>query len=100
MWPSWWTPTGGFSAGRAIEAGRLLEAEGVGHFEEPCPYWRVEETKRVADALSIDVARGEQDLDLAIWQPMIHLLAVEIMQADVMYVGSPSGPPQVNEASA
>ena len=24
---------------RAIEVGRLLEAEGIGHFEEPCPYW-------------------------------------------------------------
>ncbi len=29
----------GFSPARAIEVGRLLETEGVEHFEEPCPYW-------------------------------------------------------------
>ena len=37
---------GGFSSDRAIGVGRLLEAEGIRHFEEPCPYWRLEETKR------------------------------------------------------
>ena len=36
----------GFSPARAIEVGRLLEAEGVEHFEEPCPYWELEQTKR------------------------------------------------------
>jgi len=39
----------GFSPDRAIEVGRLLEAEGVSHFEEPCPYWNLEETKLVTD---------------------------------------------------
>ena len=43
----------GFSPARAIEVGRLLEAEGVEHFEEPCPYWELEQTKQVADALSV-----------------------------------------------
>ena len=28
----------GFSPRRAIEVGRLLEAEGISHYEEPCPY--------------------------------------------------------------
>ena len=35
----------GFSPRRAIEVGRLLEAEGIGHYEEPCPYWRLAETR-------------------------------------------------------
>jgi L-alanine-DL-glutamate epimerase-like enolase superfamily enzyme len=91
---------GGFSPGRAIEVGRLLEAEGVGHFEEPCPYWRVEETKRVADALTIDVAGGEQDWDLATWQRMIDLRAVDIVQPDVMYMGGLWRTLQVTEAAA
>lgn len=30
---------GGFSPWRAIAVGRLLEAHGYVHFEEPCPYW-------------------------------------------------------------
>src|SRR5256885_16221582 len=29
---------GGFSARRAVEVGRLLEAQGISHYEEPCPY--------------------------------------------------------------
>lgn len=51
----------GFSPKRAIEVGRMLEAEGIGHFEEPCKYWEFDETKEVTDALSIDVTGGEQD---------------------------------------
>jgi L-alanine-DL-glutamate epimerase-like enolase superfamily enzyme len=77
----------GFSPRRAIEVGRLLESEGVGHYEEPCPYWKLEETKQVADALSIDVAGGEQDWDLATWRRMIDMRAVDIVQPDVMYMG-------------
>src|SRR5258708_28490741 len=76
---------GGFSPGRAIEVGRLLEAEGGGHFEEPCPYWRVEETKRVADALTIDVARREQDRDLATWQRVPDVPGGGLAHPEAMY---------------
>ena len=51
----------GFSPKRAIEVGRLLEDNGISHFEEPCPYWELEQTKEVRDALDIDVTGGEQD---------------------------------------
>ena len=77
----------GFSPGRAIEVGRLLESEGISHYEEPCPYWRLEETKQVADALDIDVSGGEQDWDLATWARMIEMRAVDIVQPDIMYMG-------------
>jgi L-alanine-DL-glutamate epimerase-like enolase superfamily enzyme len=50
-----------FSPRRAIAVGRLLEAHGVSHYEEPCLYWEPEQTKEVTDALAIDVAGGEQD---------------------------------------
>jgi L-alanine-DL-glutamate epimerase-like enolase superfamily enzyme len=72
---------------RAIEVGRMLEAEGVSHFEEPCPYWEPAWTKEVKDALSIDVAGGEQDCDLAWWKLMAAMKPVDIMQPDVMYMG-------------
>ena len=29
----------GYSPGKAIEVGRMLEDNGICHFEEPCPYW-------------------------------------------------------------
>ncbi len=77
----------GFSPKRAIEVGRLLEDNGIGHFEEPCPYWELEQTKQVTDALSIDVTGGEQDCDLTVWRRMIEMRAVDIIQPDVCYIG-------------
>ena len=77
----------GFSPRRAIEVGRLLEAEGIGHYEEPCPYWKLDDTKQVTDALSLEVTGGEQDWDLALWAYMIEMRAVDVVQPDVMYMG-------------
>lgn len=77
----------GFSAARAIEVGRLLEAEGIGHFEEPCEYWDLDATKQVTDALDLDVTGGEQDCDLATWKRLIDMRAVNVVQPDVMYMG-------------
>jgi L-alanine-DL-glutamate epimerase-like enolase superfamily enzyme len=77
----------GFSPRRAIEVGKLLEAEGIGHYEEPCPYWKLEQTREVTAALDLDVTGGEQDWDLATWERMIGTRAVDIVQPDVMYMG-------------
>jgi len=77
----------GFSPKRAIEVGRILEDNGICHFEEPCPYWELEQTKEVTDALSIDVTGGEQDCDIPTWQRMINMRAVDIIQPDVCYLG-------------
>lgn len=76
-----------YSPKRAIEVGRMLEAEGVSHFEEPCPYWEPRWTKEVKDALSIDVTGGEQDCDLGWWRLMMDMKPVDVMQPDVMYMG-------------
>ena len=72
---------------RAIEVGRMLEDNGYCHFEEPCPYWELEQTKAVTDALSIDVTGGEQDCDLAVWARMIDMRAVDVVQPDICYLG-------------
>ena len=76
-----------FSSTQAIEIGKLLEDNDVSHFEEPCPYWEPEQTKKVTDALSIDVTGGEQDCDLRIWRDMVDRKIVNIFQPDVMYLG-------------
>lgn len=76
-----------YSPKRAIEVGRLLEDNGIGHFEEPCPYWELEQTKEVTEALSIDVTGGEQDCEFSVWKQMIGMRAVDIVQPDVMYMG-------------
>lgn len=76
-----------YSPARAIAVGRLLEDNGIGHFEEPCPYWHPEQTAEVRAALSIDVAGGEQDCEFSSWQLMFDRQAVDIAQPDVMYLG-------------
>ena len=76
-----------FSAERAIKVGRMLEANGVVHFEEPCPYWEPDATRQVTAALKIDVAGGEQDNSLALWRYMVRDRVVDIVQPDVCYVG-------------
>ena len=77
----------GFSPRRAIEVGRLLEAEGIEHYEEPCPYWELEQTKEVADALTVPVTGGEQDCELATWRRICELPAVDVVQPDILYAG-------------
>lgn len=72
---------------RAIEVGHLLQEHGYAHYEEPCPYWELEQTKAVTDTLDIDVTGGEQDCDLPTWRRMIDMRAVDIVQPDILYLG-------------
>ncbi|MBW8640217.1 mandelate racemase/muconate lactonizing enzyme family protein [Hoeflea sp. WL0058] len=76
-----------YSPQKAIEIGRFLEDNGVSHYEEPCPYWRYEQTKQVTDALDIDVTGGEQDCSLVDWERMIDGRVVDVIQPDVCYLG-------------
>ena len=72
---------------RAIEVGQMLQDHGFCHFEEPCPYWELEQTKQVTETLDIDVTGGEQDCDLPTWRRMIEMRAVDILQPDILYLG-------------
>ena len=76
-----------YSPARAIQVGRMLEDNGVSHFEEPCPYWEMEQTRQVTEALSLDVTGGEQDWDMQHWKRMVGMRAVDIIQPDVLYMG-------------
>jgi len=76
-----------YTPAKAIEVGKMLEDYGVCHFEEPCPYWELEWTAKVAAALKVPVTGGEQDNDLAQWRRMINMHAVDVVQPDVCYVG-------------
>jgi L-alanine-DL-glutamate epimerase-like enolase superfamily enzyme len=90
----------GFSPARAIEVGRLLQDFGLSHYEEPCPYWEIEQTKQVADALKIDVTGGEQDCMFASFRRMIELRAVDVVQPDVCYMGGITRTLQVADMAA
>lgn len=78
---------GGFSVGRAIRVGRLLEEHGYFHFEEPCPFRELEQTALVAAALDIPVSGGEQDISLTQFHRMLSGRMVDIVQPDIGYIG-------------
>jgi L-alanine-DL-glutamate epimerase-like enolase superfamily enzyme len=76
-----------YTPAKAIEVGRFLEQHGVVHFEEPCPYWELEWTAEVTNALELDVAGGEQDCLLSQWRRIIGMPAVDVVQPDICYLG-------------
>ncbi len=76
-----------YSPKRAIEVGRMLEDNGINHFEEPCPYWHLNWTKQVTDTLNLDVTGGEQDNNLSLWQHMIDSRIMNVAQPDICYMG-------------
>lgn len=77
-----------YDARTGIEVGRMLEANGVEIYEEPCPFEEYEATKQVTDALTkLKVAGGEQDTSAARWRWIIENRAVDIVQPDIFYNG-------------
>ena len=77
----------GFTPGKAIEMGHMLRDYGINHYEEPCPYWELDWTRQVSEALDIDVTGGEQDNNMIVWKQMIDTHAVDIVQPDICYMG-------------
>ncbi|MCF3648763.1 mandelate racemase/muconate lactonizing enzyme family protein [Synoicihabitans lomoniglobus] len=71
----------------AIKYGRMMQDHGYAMFEEPCPYWELEWTKEVTDALTMEVSGGEQDNEMGQWRRMIDMRAVDIVQPDICYIG-------------
>jgi L-alanine-DL-glutamate epimerase-like enolase superfamily enzyme len=72
---------------KAIEIGRLMEKYDYGFYEEPVPFDHLDETKQVADALTIPVAAGEQEFSLWGFRWVIHNRGVDIVQPDLHYFG-------------
>ncbi len=72
---------------KAIEIGKMLEDIRAVYFEEPCPFDHLDDTKRVADALTIPVALGEQESSDWRFRWTIHNRVVNIVQPDLYYYG-------------
>jgi L-alanine-DL-glutamate epimerase-like enolase superfamily enzyme len=71
----------------AIRVGRMLEDIKAIHYEEPCPFDNFDATKKVADALSIPVALGEQESSQWRFQWCIRNHVTDIIQPDLYYYG-------------
>ena len=71
----------------AIPMGQLLDEVGGVYFEEPCPFDHLEDTKAVADSLTLPVAGGEQEFSERRFRWMIANQGVDIVQPDLHYYG-------------
>jgi L-alanine-DL-glutamate epimerase-like enolase superfamily enzyme len=78
---------GFYSVDEAIRVGKLLQDYGYGFFEEPVLFDWYEETKQVADALTIPVAGGEQEYSLHGFRWLIANDGLQIVQPDNYYFG-------------
>jgi L-alanine-DL-glutamate epimerase-like enolase superfamily enzyme len=78
---------GFYSAQEAIRVGRLLEEYRYGFFEEPVMFDWYEETRQVADALTMPVAGGEQEYSLYGFRWLIANEGLQIVQPDNYYFG-------------
>ena len=78
---------GYYSVDEAIRVGRMLEEHRYGFFEEPVMFDWYEETRQVADSLTIPVAGGEQEYSLHGFRWLIANDGLEIVQPDNYYFG-------------
>jgi L-alanine-DL-glutamate epimerase-like enolase superfamily enzyme len=78
---------GSYTAAKGIEIGKRLQELNYLWFEEPCPWEDLSETKKVADALTMKVAFGEQDSSLWLFQWMIDNHVMSVVQPDLNYNG-------------
>ncbi|CAN5920270.1 hypothetical protein BH24BAC1_BH24BAC1_31890 [soil metagenome] len=78
---------GSYGVEEAIRMGKLLEDYNYDFYEEPVPFDWYEETKQVADALTIPVAGGEQEPSMHSFRWLIGNNALRIVQPDMFYFG-------------
>lgn len=71
----------------ALRVGRMMEAHRYAFYEEPCEFDDLWSTKKVADALTIPIALGEQEYSLHRWHWVIANRVADIMQPDLHYGG-------------
>jgi L-alanine-DL-glutamate epimerase-like enolase superfamily enzyme len=70
-----------------IEIGKRLQQMKYLFFEEPCPWEEMSETKKVADALEMKIAYGEQNSSLWQFQWLIDNKYIDVVQPDLNYNG-------------
>ena len=78
---------GYYGVDEAIRVGKLLQANQYAYYEEPVMYDDFEAIKRVADALAIPIANGEQDQSFVNFRWLIANDGIEIVQPDSYYFG-------------
>jgi len=78
---------GSYNTEEAVRIGRLLQEYHYDFFEEPVPFDWYEETKEVANSLTIPIAGGEQEASMHNFRWLIAHNALQIVQPDIYYFG-------------
>jgi L-alanine-DL-glutamate epimerase-like enolase superfamily enzyme len=86
-WALYADANGYYSAEEAIRIGRILEENRYGYFEEPVMFHHFEDIKRVADALSVPIANGEQEQSFYNYRWLLAHDGLDIVEPDTYYFG-------------
>ena len=78
---------GSYDVREAIRIGKTLQENNIDLYEEPVPFDWYEETKRVADALEIPLAGGEQESSMRNFRWLIGNRVHHVYQQDLFYFG-------------
>jgi L-alanine-DL-glutamate epimerase-like enolase superfamily enzyme len=78
---------GSYDVEQAITIGRAMQDHGFRFYEEPVPFDYYDETKQVADALTIPIAGGEEEGSLRQFRWMIEHGVLQVVQPDMFYFG-------------
>ncbi|MDX2152305.1 MAG: mandelate racemase/muconate lactonizing enzyme family protein [Bryobacteraceae bacterium] len=78
---------GSYDVPMSIRMGRLMEEQKFGFLEEPVPFDYYDETKAIADALSIPIALGEEEMSLRGFRRIIETGTAQVIQPDLLYSG-------------
>ena len=86
-WSIYSDSNGYYDVEGAVKIGRLLQENKYSYFEEPVMFDHFEEIKRVADALDIPVANGEQDHSFTNFSWLLANDGIDVLQPDNYYFG-------------
>ena len=78
---------GSYDVATALRIGRVMHENRLAFLEEPLPFDYYDETKDVADGLTLPVAGGEQESSLRRFRWMIEQRCVDVVQPDLFYFG-------------
>ena len=78
---------GSYDVPMGIEIGKILETYQTDFFEEPCRFDHYEETKAVADALSLPIAGGEEETSMRQFMWLMDHGVLSVVQPDLLFFG-------------
>jgi L-alanine-DL-glutamate epimerase-like enolase superfamily enzyme len=78
---------GSYDVPASLRIVRVMQDHRLAFLEEPVPFDYYDETKTIADALTLPVAGGEQESSMRRFRWMIEHRGVDVVQPDIFYFG-------------